>query len=310
VLTVTGAKKVSGGNNHACALTTSGQVYCWGAGSFGQLGNNSTFGTSTPALVQGSGVYRDLGCGENDTCAAQVSGSFSCWGDNSRGQLNDFSSTNRLVPTTASNLGFGRYDLLVVGERTTYAFGGNDARCDGAASDGQLGNGAISEDPAGGWTACHVNSGARFIVAGDASAMHSCTVEAALGKVFCSGNNGSGQLGNGGTTSTITPVEALGLTNVSAVATGWLHTCALRADGSVWCWGFNSNGQLGDGTGTTRLSPTLVPGLSGVTQIAAANNQTCALKNDGSVWCWGNNDNGQLGNGSQASRATPTRVQL
>ena len=307
---ISGVKKVSGGNNHACALTDAGQIYCWGAGSYGQLGNNSTFGVSNPTLVSGSDKYRDLGCGENDTCAAVTTGRHRCWGDNSRGQLNDFTTTNRLVPTDATSLGYGQLDLLVVGERTTFAFGGNEAGCDGAASDGQLGNGATSEDPTTGWSGCHVNNGMRFVTTGDAGPYHSCVVEASLGKVYCSGNNGSGQLGTSNTTSTVQPVEVVGLSNITAVATGWTHTCALRADGNVWCWGSNSSGQLGDGTGTTRLSPTPVSGLANVSQIAAANNQSCALKTDGSVWCWGNNDYGQLGNGNLANRSTPTRVQL
>jgi len=313
VLNVTGAKKVAGGNNHACALDSLGRVFCWGAGFYGQLGNNSNLGTSTPTQVNGSGVYKELGCGENHSCALQLSnGTMHCWGDNAFGQLGDYSATQRLVPTYASLWGSGQYDVIVVGERTSFAFGGNESRCDGAATNGQLGmpSGATTEDPSTGWSGCHVDSGARFVIAGDAGPSSSCVVEASQGRLYCSGNNAYGQLGNGTYTSSTTPVAVSGVTNMAAVAMGWTHACALRGDGTLWCWGRNNHGQLGDGTGTTRNVPAQVPGLSGVTQVAAANDQTCVLKSDGSMWCWGNNDYGQLGDGTLANRAIPTRVQL
>jgi alpha-tubulin suppressor-like RCC1 family protein len=310
VINLTGITKVAAGGVHACALNTTGQVFCWGAGYWGQLGNNSTFGTSIPTQVVGPELYRDLGAGEYDTCAAETTGRFKCWGDNSRGQLADFTHTNRLVPSSAPNLGAGQYDLLVVGERTTFAFGGNESACDGAAIDGQLGDGTTAENPGTGRSGCHVNGGARFVLAGDAGPYHSCVVEASFGNVYCSGHNGSGQLGNGTTTSTTLPVQVPGLSNMTAVATGWNHTCALRNDGMVYCWGNNTYGQLGDGTGTARLLPVQVPGFWGVKQLGAATSHTCALKTDGSMWCWGNNDYGQLGNGNMSNRATPTRVLL
>ncbi len=55
------------------------------------------------------------------------------------------------------------------------------------------------------------------------------------GSVVGFGANGSGQLGNG-TTSSVEPlpVDVLGLGNLIAVAAGWNHSLALRADGTVW----------------------------------------------------------------------------
>lgn len=116
---------------------------------------------------------------------------------------------------------------------------------------------------------------------------YSATVSSS-GYVFTFGNNSSGQLGDGTTTTTSTPV--LALTNAVAVDAGTEHTVALRSDGTVWAWGKNIAGQLGDGTFTgPRLSAVQVTGLSGVTitAIAAGGDRTYALDSTGGVWTWG-----------------------
>jgi alpha-tubulin suppressor-like RCC1 family protein len=72
--------------------------------------------------------------------------------------------------------------------------------------------------------------------------------------VFCWGQGGTGQLGDGTTTDSTTPVRVIGLTNATQVAAGRDHSCGIRPNGRTWCWGWNGNGQLGDGTTTDRLT--------------------------------------------------------
>ncbi|MBU1160590.1 hypothetical protein KJ992_00025 [Patescibacteria group bacterium] len=81
--------------------------------------------------------------------------------------------------------------------------------------------------------------------------------------MVCWGYNGSGQLGNGSTNSTSTPVQVsnLGASTVKEITAGTYHTCALKTDGSMVCWGNNDFGQLGDGSTNSTPTPVQVFGL-------------------------------------------------
>ena len=117
----------------------------------------------------------------------------------------------------------------------------------------------------------------------------------ATGTVRAWGNNGNGELGDGGTTYSAAPVDVVGLDGVVSVAAGRAWSLALRADGGAWSWGFNTVGQLGDGTLAQRLAPVPVFGLTDLVGVAAGGSHGLALGRDGAVWAWGSNDQGQLG---------------
>src|SRR5208282_693602 len=176
--------------------------------------------------------------------------------------------------------------------------------CWGYNSNGQLGNGTTTNSS----TAVAVSglSGAATAIA--AGQDHTCAL-LSNGTVECWGYNSNGQLGNGTTTNSSTPVAVSGLSGATAIAAGELHTCVLLSGGTVECWGYNSNGQLGNGTTTDSSTPVTVSGLSGTaTAIAAGELHTCVLLSGGTVECWGYNSNGQLGNGTTTDSSTPVTV--
>jgi len=126
---------------------------------------------------------------------------------------------------------------------------------------------------------------------------------AANGSVWAWGDNPYGQLGNGTTTMSWTPVQVPGLTGIVNVAAGPYYALALRQDGTVWAWGDNNGGELGDGTTTGHLSPEPVPGLASIASVAASGT-SFAVTSSGTVLSWGSNADGELGSGSSASYTT------
>jgi alpha-tubulin suppressor-like RCC1 family protein len=127
-------------------------------------------------------------------------------------------------------------------------------------------------------------------------------------RVYCSGDNSSGQLGNGHTEHAFPSVQvALPLWAVS-VSSGYQHSCAVLEDGSAWCWGSNAFGQLGTGDVSLRSVPTRVQSTIKFKQIDAGNSHTCALAVNGTAYCWGSNGAGELGDGSYEGRLVPTLV--
>ena len=178
-------------------------------------------------------------------------------------------------------------------------------KCWGDNRFGQLGDGTIEQrvrpvDVIG------LNARVKVIAAGGS---HTCAVTE-LGAVACWGSNGSGQLGNAAIQQSSTPVPVVGLEDqVSFVATGGSHTCAVTQSGGVKCWGSNAAGQLGDGTEIIRLTPVDAVGLAqGILKVSASElYHSCATEAAG-VDCWGDNESGQLGDGTNLRRSSPVAV--
>ena len=85
-------------NGHTLALDAAGDVYAWGDGQLGQLGQGTTANSAVPLLVPGLAAIVDVRAGGLHSMALDAAGTVWTWGDNADGQLGDGSTTNRLSP--------------------------------------------------------------------------------------------------------------------------------------------------------------------------------------------------------------------
>jgi alpha-tubulin suppressor-like RCC1 family protein len=180
----------------------------------------------------------------------------------------------------------------------------------GSNNGGQLGNGTTTN--AAGPVAVSLPSGVQ-VTSAAAGSTHALAITSA-GSMLAWGTNSTGQLGNGTTTSTDTPVpvDLPSGTSVTQASAGTGFSLAVTSAGQVLAWGGNASGQLGDGTGTTRTTPVLasLPSGTTATQVSAGTAFSVALTSTGQVLAWGTNRDGELGNGSTNSSSTPAAVHL
>lgn len=142
---VTGFANITAGENHTCALTSTGAPYCWGSGAFGQLGNNQLVSSLTPdAVVLPAGVtgLATLAADGNHTCGLSATGAAFCWGRNFHGQLGNNSTVNTQIPVAVSlPVGVTGFARVAAGDDHTCALtNAGAAYCWGQNNFGQVGD--------------------------------------------------------------------------------------------------------------------------------------------------------------------------
>jgi alpha-tubulin suppressor-like RCC1 family protein len=134
------------------------------------------------------------------------------------------------------------------------------------------------------------------------------------GRVLAWGDNNYGQLGNGTTTNSATPVPVKlpSGTKVKAITAGCNHGMALTTTGKVLAWGHNAEGQLGNGTTTDSTVPVkaAVPAGTKIQSVSSGCDHVLALATTGKVLAWGDNFHGELGNGTTTSTDRPVTVRI
>lgn len=302
--------QVSPGVWHTCAVKTDRTLWCWGANTDGQLGDGTTGAPKlTPVQVASLGAsVAEVSSGKHHTCARKTDGTVWCWG--AAGALGLGHETPTRTPAQVSSLGASTVELSMGGYHSCARKADGTVWCWGIKSDGQVGDGVVASGP-GAVSPVQVASLGTSVVKISVGHQHSCARKT-NGSVWCWGLNSKGQLGDGTTTTTGTPVQVTSLdANVEDLQAGDEHNCVRKADQTVWCWGSNGSGALGvPDNSVPRTTPVQTPMVStGVVEIAAGYDTTCVRKTDKSVWCWGGNGQGQLGIGTtNAPNVPPVRA--
>jgi alpha-tubulin suppressor-like RCC1 family protein len=287
---------------HTCAIKSDQSLFCWGENYFGQIGMGAFANKHVPTQAGAENDWYSASAGGSHTCVQKVGGALWCWGSDRLGQLGLGRGGDQSTPFQIGTS--STWTAVSSGDGHSCAIqSGSSLFCWGWNVEGQLGNGTkglYANDyftptpvvPQDGWQM--VSAGANLTCA----IMHDATL-------WCWGQNDYGQLGNGNTFDSASPIQVAEGTSWEMVATGVRNACGIRSDSTLWCWG---SGPLGDGTSDAHHSPIQIGVGSSWAGIARGRAHACGIKTDQSLWCWGYNYNGELGDGTTTSRNTPTRV--
>lgn len=248
------------GFHHTCGIADDSTLYCWGDNGYGQLGtgDNSRRVAPTQILLPSGRTPVSVNAGGNATCVILDNGSGMCWGQNIHGHLGDGAYNDRNSPTpisvlptnrslVAMDIGYG-HTCGILDDGLVYCWGDN--------THGRFGDG--SENSSTYPRATSLPAG-RTAISIDVGIGHTCAI-LDDSSALCWGRNDYGQLGDGTTDNSTTPVvvsmpAGLGVGEISA---GSYHTCAVAANASVYCWGAHEEGSLGLGEGVDSNVPAYV----------------------------------------------------
>lgn len=281
---------IAAGRDHTLAVSNQGNLYSWGANTYGQLGVNSRDNRYFPVQVKGyngGGYLTDvilIGAGAEHSLAVRTDGSVWSWGRNNKGQLGQ--STNGVNNTYKD---MQTPDRVLKGEYDT-----------GNADDRYIKN------------VDALSAGENFSV-----------VTTRDRNVYAWGDNTYGQLGNEKTTATIsTPVHVKSsagtyLTGISMVSGGANHVIAMSNTNDIYAWGDNSKAQYHEVANThvankitdkDSLNPENDDVFTSFSRVTAGWNYSVILTNNGYLWALGNNTYGQLGDMTETDSDEPVRV--
>jgi len=247
-------ESLAAGVSHTCGMTSTGDVFCWGLNTSGQLGNGDTtvkFST-TPLRVAGGLIISSIAAGDFHTCGIAGAGLAAyCWGSNSHMGLGSGDST---IAWSYSPVGVSSttgVSQIVAGDGYGCALAPPAAPvCWGDGDFGQLGIDTAN------LTSC------PSIPTGSVCSNSPQSVTGGVAFQYVVAHAG---LGNG--------LDGL--------------TCGLTAGGVAYCWGRNTSGELGDGTNTQRAAPVAVSGGLTFTKLVTGDFHACGFATGGTVYCWG-----------------------
>ena len=311
--------EVTVGQVTACALMESGNIYCWGSGYYGKMGNGEPWNDDyvntemrQVLLPEGQGG-QTVSISGGHICTILDNGDVYCWGRGNQGQLGYGGTSNRNIPAKVNLPGQRSAIAISTGTFMTCAITTDGmGYCWGENDEGQLGNGTTNSrqmTPAevlfpSGYTPVSISAGDDF----------ACALMDNR-KVMCWGENNDGRLGQGplATDDETTPVWVSMENSETAhfLDIGTKSACMILDSGETKCWGTNEEGQIGQGDTDIDYysTPTEVNGNYDFVALSINSDTICAITSNAEGYCWGDNEAGQTGRGSiDTDEPTPGEI--
>jgi alpha-tubulin suppressor-like RCC1 family protein len=318
-------------SNTAYYLDSTGHVWAWGSGKYGQLGNGTTTDIqSTPVRVSDlSNIIAIAGC-QSDGYALDNSGRVWAWGGGVTGELGNGTTKDSSIPVQVSNL--TNIVSIAAGLGNGYALDSSGHVWAWGEESG-LGSGigtGIQSTPVQipNLTNIVAIAGGNSIVCALDGSGHVWTwglnlpgltsliqiPDLANVVAIAAGPSTDYALDNSGHVwqmsygisvpptnvtpiSSSTPTQVSNLANIVAIAAGAGPNYALDKSGNVWAWDANNSNP-----------PNQVANLTNIVAIACGISTTYALDSSGHVWAWGWGYYGALGNGTTKDSSAPVQV--
>ncbi|MCL2862076.1 MAG: hypothetical protein FWE22_06670 [Firmicutes bacterium] len=308
---------ISAGLHHSLAIDEFGNLWAWGDGHEGQLGDGAIGVMRTsPVRINTAGRINNnsvtsISAGWKHSLAIDEFGNLWAWGG--RGLVGDGTFINRPNPIQINTSGrINNASVLIISAGFEYSlaideFGNLWAW---GSNRGQFGDGTTTsrDSPVQINTAGRINS--NSVTSISAGGEHSLAIDE-FGNLWAWGN----LLGVGTTVERrLSPVQINPTNdNMAKISAGWHHSLAIDEFGNLWAWGRNENGQLGDGTTVERHSPLQINTAgrmnnARVISISAGGAHSLAIDELGNLWAWGGNWNGQLGDGTTIDKYSQVQV--
>jgi alpha-tubulin suppressor-like RCC1 family protein len=259
------------GHRSACAVTVSGDVWCWGETHIAPPPEPESETVAGPFKIELSDPVDRVAVGSFEACAARVDGDVVCWGPVSPPSVE--AEWDRPGKSDAELTQFDAHDL-----RFCARYGDGSAWCWWRNIDGMHDIESPWEEP---------------VSLVSTSDDHRCAV-ASDGRLLCSGDNSSGELGQGvsGSAPMLTKTDLQLAADLRAFATSADMTCEVTGGGEIRCWGALQDPSHGYLSGThmgTHPCPESgeewVSVSTGGETWGPDSHRACGITTSGSVWC-------------------------
>jgi alpha-tubulin suppressor-like RCC1 family protein len=223
--------KIAAGRYHTCAISTDGDLYCWGGSSFSNI-------PLTPAKVDSNVRLTTISSGEGLTCGLDADGVLYCRALFGTDGVAPVPSDQRFVAVSITR----QTKCALTADGKVYCWGASAFKLSSTTSPTEL------------------VTPLRFkIISTAVDRLCGVTQE---NTAYCIGTGSVGQIGDGAvhntSTSGFVPVSpgVSSVTQFALVAAGLFSTCGATPAGKPFCWGLSS--RIGIGFGATQFSPVMV----------------------------------------------------